>query len=225
MAVPVLTMLGIVTRLAASKRMSEYKKTIPARSSTLEMEEQIANIYSKKWTSMSFSTLFKAFMNMLKNEVIYSDPDEIKKRKEKDEENSKNPVFIISPSFNKEFQASQRFIRSAMAMASFPELKDEKNNPEDFYIKTKRSMSVDACTLTYRGKLGQIGGSGKSEEFNTFGNLLGVEVPKRSKSQDDMNYEERRNKINVMENVDIQFIKIESQGQENCPYVMEMTWI
>ncbi|OXA40555.1 hypothetical protein Fcan01_24626 [Folsomia candida] len=193
-------MIGIVTRLAASRKMSEFKKTIPPRDDKMQMEERIANLYSKKWSTMTFNVLLKSFLKMLRNEVIQ--PDETPTTPCDDNNaTTEKPVFIISPSFNEQFTASHSFLR---AMSFLPGLSKEGGPPPpEGSVKTKRSMSVDACGISQNhgrtnlytenwvdlGRNYALPGGGGDH-------LLGVnhgDIRKRSKSQDDINLDKNLN--------------------------------
>ncbi|CAG7722995.1 unnamed protein product [Allacma fusca] len=113
--VPAFTITGSVIRLTAYQKMATFRKTLSPKKldgSKVTMEERVATIYKKKWTTMTVKEMWTGFKRMLKKEEITVPTS------------NTYQIQTASSDLRSRFQLSQEFIRkssSVLCLGSYGE--------------------------------------------------------------------------------------------------------
>jgi len=144
--VPTLTMVGVVMRIAASKKMSEFVSSLPEKEKTMKMEERIARLYSTKWKNMTVKEMGAAFLRMLRKEVIHEEKDDRRHsgdRKISNGNKSKAPgIVVISDEFDS-LNVSQHFVKRSYSLFAGPVAFNNNNRDTNEFSFRKRSINSD----------------------------------------------------------------------------------
>ncbi|CAL8089111.1 unnamed protein product [Orchesella dallaii] len=120
LAVPMLTITGVIFRLVSSQKMANYKRDLLPAKKVIghnKLETSVANIFNKSWTTVGVSELFSAFSRMLKKEVIIIDRNPSEPGLMEIFGNDKNKRFsFLNSRLQTDFLASQTFIRESFSL-------------------------------------------------------------------------------------------------------------